>query len=63
MKTRVVSFRLGVELVAELDRVAAYYGRNRNQLVSDLLEGAIAKEETSDKVVLAKGIRRDPGVA
>ncbi|MBC1183279.1 MAG: hypothetical protein DI531_09720 [Brevundimonas sp.] len=62
MKTRVVSFRLGLELVAEIDRIAAFYGRNRNQLVNDLLETAVRNEATTDNVVLTKGIGRDPGV-
>jgi len=62
MKTRVVSFRLGLELIAEIDRIAAFYGRNRNQLVNDLLETAVRNEGITDNVVLTKGIGRDPGV-
>lgn len=62
MKTRVVSFRLGLELVAEIDRIAAFYGRNRNQLVNDLLEAAVRNEGITDNVVLTKGIGRYPGV-
>lgn len=62
MKTRVVSFRLGLELIAEIDRIAAFYGRNRNQLVNDLLEAAVRNEGITDNVVLTKGIGRYPGV-
>lgn len=48
--------------MAEIDRIAAFYGRNRNQLVNDLLETAVRNEATTDNVVLTKGIGRDPGV-